>query len=124
MPFHYQNPSPVDRGAQDSYIRAIAILENRTWEEVYKDICRIALAKMENPQEESMVKEYLSKYYPRSAGPISCTGTKVKDFAASHPEGGYLLRLGQGWATCLLNGDLCDTKNYTNKPVSCAWKLS
>ena len=123
MPFHYQNPSPVDRGSQDSYIRAIAILEKRSWEDIYMDICREALDLSANPQEEYTVFKYIERRYPGSSISIYGVSTKVKDFAAAHPQGGYILRLGEGWATCLLDGDLYDTKNYINKPISKAWKL-
>ena len=124
MPFHYHNPSPVDRGSQDSYIRAIAILENRSWEDIYMDICREALDLSSNPQEEYTVFKYIECRHPGSSISIYGVSTKVKDFAEAHPQGGYILRLGEGWATCLLDGDLHDTKNYINKPISKAWKLS
>lgn len=47
--FLFRNPSPVNRGYQDSFVRAIALAEGRTWEEAYQDLCRQALSQCDNP---------------------------------------------------------------------------
>lgn len=60
--FLFRNPSPVNRGTQDSFVRAIALAEGRTWEEAYQDLCRQALAQCDNPQATSVAASYLSRY--------------------------------------------------------------
>ena len=121
MPFQYKNPSPVYRGSQDSYVRAIALLEGRTWEEVYMDICREALTLAENPQIEEVALAYLKKHHPKAE--CFTGGSTVKDFIATHPQGRYLLSLGRDWATCVMDGTLYDARNYINKPIQKFWKL-
>lgn len=121
--FLFRNPSPVNRGSQDSFVRAIALAEGRSWEEAYQDLCRQALAQCDNPQSTSVAASYLSRYAVGTCQYFTRGKTPVKEFLASHPSGAWVLQLGEGWATAVVNGVLMDTRNYINKPIEVAWRL-
>lgn len=114
--FLFRNPSPVNRGCQDSFVRAIALAEGRTWEEAYQDLCRQALSQCDNPQSTSVAASYLSRYAVKGQ-------MLVKDFLTSHSSAAWVLQLGEGWATAVVDGVLMDTRNYINKPIEVAWRL-
>lgn len=121
--FLFRNPSPVNRGSQDSFVRAIALAEGRSWEEAYQDLCRQALAQCDNPQATSVAASYLSRYAVGTCRYAVKGQMVVKDFLASHPSAAWVLQLGEGWATAAVNGVLMDTRNYINKPIEIAWRL-
>lgn len=121
--FLFRNPSPVNRGSQDSFVRAIALAEGRTWEEAYQDICRQALSQCDNPQSTSVAASYLSRYAVGTCQYFTRGKTPVKEFLASHPSGAWVLQLGKGWASAVVDGVLMDTRNYINKPIEVAWRL-
>lgn len=121
--FLFRNPSLVNRGSQDSFVRAIALAEGRTWEEAYQDLCRQALAQCDNPQSTSVAVSYLSRYAVGTCRYAVKGQMVVKDFLASHSSAAWVLQLGEGWATAVVNGVLMDTRNYINKPIEVAWRL-
>ena len=121
--FIFRNPSPVNRKSQDSFVRAIALAEGRTWEEAYQDLCRQALAQCDNPQATSVAASYLSRYAVGTCRYAVKGQMLVKDFLPSHSSAAWVLQLGEGWATAAVNGVLMDTRNYINKPIAVAWRL-
>lgn len=121
--FLFRNPSPVNRRTQDSFVRAIALAEGRSWEEVYQDLCRQALAQCDNPQVTSVAASYLSRYAVGTCRYAVKGQMVVKDFLASHSSAAWVLQLGEGWATAVVNGVLMDTRNYINKPIEVTWRL-
>ncbi len=119
----YQNPSPVNRGYQDSFIRAMAIIENRSWESVYKDICRLGLQMAESPQDDSVWQIYLQQHAVGPEIKLSYSHISVGKFARSHSDSTWILTLGEGWVTCCINGTIYDTRNYKNKWIQKAYKI-
>ena len=109
--------------SQDSFVRAIALAEGRTWEEAYQDLCRQALAQCDNPQSTSVAASYLSCYAVGTCQYFTRGKTSVKEFLASHPSGAWVLQLGKGWASAVVDGVLMDTRNYINKSIEVAWRL-
>lgn len=47
----------------------------------------------------------------------------MKDFLTSHSSAAWVLQLGEGWATAVVDGVLMDTRNYINKPIEVEWRL-
>lgn len=74
--FIFKNPIKENRKKQDAIIRALAIAENRSWEEVYKDLCRAAFEICDNPQYFDTWKYYLIGRYPGNSKPIRKPGAK------------------------------------------------
>ena len=103
--FLFRNPSPVNRGSQDSFVRAIA------------------LAQCDNPQATSVAASYLSRYAVGTCRYAVKGQMLVKDFLTSHSSAAWVLQLGEGWATAVVDGVLMDTRNYINKPIEVAWRL-
>ena len=102
--FLFRNPSPVNRGSQDSFVRAIALAEGRTWEEAYQDLCRQALSQCDNPQSTSVAASYLSRYAVGTCQYFTRGKPPVKEFLASHPSGAWVLQLDKGWASAVVDG--------------------
>lgn len=121
--FIYKNPSPVNRGYQDSFIRAMAIIENRSWESVFKDLCRLGLRMAESPQDGSVWKCYLQNYGTGPEIQLTYSHITVGEFSKNHPDSIWILKLGEGWVTCCIDGTIYDARNYKNKLVQKAYKV-
>ena len=128
MMFIFKNPIKQNRKKQDAIIRALAIAENRSWEEVYKDICRVAFEICNNPQFFEVWKYYLmgkypGKYraYPKARGKARMS---INHFAADHPQGTYILFLINEYVTCLIDGNQYDVEDMTNKTVLASWEIT
>lgn len=126
--FIFKNPIKENRKKQDAIIRALAIAENRSWEEVYKDICRAAFEICDNPQYFDTWKYYLMgrypgkfKTYPKARGKARMS---INHFAADHPKGTYILFLINNYVTCLIDGNQYDVKDMTNKTVLASWEIT
>lgn len=126
--FIFKNPIKENRKKQDAIIRALAIAENRSWEDVYRDICRAAFAICDNPQYFESWKYYLMgrypgkfRTYPKARGKARMS---ISHFAADHPKGTYILFLINNYVTCLMDGDQYDVEDMTNKTVLASWEIT
>ena len=121
--FVYKNPSPVNRGYQDSFIRSMAVIENRSWESVYKDVCRLGLQMAESPQDVSVWDVYLQNHGTGPEVQLAYSHISAGEFAKNHTDSTWLLTLGDGWVTCCVAGTLYDIRNYKNRWVQKAYKV-
>ena len=119
--FIFKNPIKENRKMQDSFIRALAITENRSWEDVYKDICRAAFEICDNPECYESWKYYLMGKYPGKLKLYTKARGKarmsINHFAEDYPKGAYILFLINGYTTCLIDGNQYDVEDMTNKTV-------
>ena len=118
MIFEYYNANPYNRDISDCVIRALSVLTNRTWNETYDELTRLAGDVGLMFDRVEFVEDYLDDKYERE-----CHYSKtVGEFAREYPYGKYAITM-DGHITALIDGKLIDTFNPSNRVMRCAWRI-
>lgn len=117
------NVNPVCRRGDDCTVRAIATALDKTWEQVYVDLCVYGLKEYDMPSSNHVWGAYLlDKGWKRQSVPNSCPLCyTVKQFADEHPEGHYILAL-HGHVVACVDGCYMDSWDSGLEPVIYYWK--
>ena len=117
------NVNPVCRRGDDCTVRAIATALDKTWEQVYVDLCVYGLKEYDMPSSNHVWGAYLlDKGWKRKMVPNSCPLCyTVKQFADEHPEGRYILAL-HGHVVACVNGCYMDSWDSGLEPVVYYWE--
>ena len=109
MSYVYYNPNPSQKFRDDCVVRAITKLENKSWDDVYTDLCFCGFVEKEMPSTNRVWNKYLMRYgYTRTIIPNTCPDCYIiKDFCREHPFGKYLLATGEH-VVAVENGDYFD----------------
>ncbi len=111
------NPNPEQKLVGDCVVRAISILLDKKWEEVYEDICVLGREMYDMPSSNEVWSEYLyKKGYTRKIIPDTCPACyTVRRFCDDHRYGGeYLLATGTHIVT-VIDGNYYDTWDSGNE---------
>lgn len=116
--FIYYNNNPHKRHIDDCVVRCISLLTNRGWEEVYNELSDLASDDSLMFDSVEFVEDYLDKRFPRE-----CHYSKtIGEFAKEYPYGRYAITT-KGHITSLINGNLYDTFDPSDRIMRCAWKI-
>lgn len=117
------NINPLHRRADDCTVRAIATVLDKTWEEVYADLCLEGLRFYDMPSANHVWGSYLKKKgYQRHIIPDNFPQWyTVEDFARDNPKGRFVLAL-HGHVVPVINGIIYDTWDSTDGIVIYYWK--
>lgn len=117
------NINPLHRRADDCAVRAIATALDKSWQEVYADLCIEGLKQYDMPSANHVWGSYLKKNgYKRRIVPDSCPECyTVGEFANDHPEGVYILAL-HGHVVPCVNGCVFDSWNCLEEAVFYYWE--
>ena len=75
--------------------------------------------KLENIEDVEFVEDYLDKRYLRQ-----CHYSKtVGEFAEEHNKGKFLITM-QGHISCIIDGNILDTFDCSDRRMWCAWRVS
>lgn len=106
--FHNENPKNILTG--DCVIRAISLIANSTWQDVYNELCILGAKMADMPSSNrvwiSSLKEngYTMKFLPET-----CLGCyTIRDFCKDYPQGRYLVGTGNH-LVAIISGDYYDT---------------
>lgn len=96
MSFVIVNPNPMRKNTGDCVIRAIAVAEDMSWDEVYEDLSERGQSLGDWGNNNAVWGSYLkSKGYRKFAIPDTCPDCyTVKDFCFEHRHGTYILSTG------------------------------
>lgn len=110
MAFIFYNPNPENRLTSDCVIRAIAKVQNESWERIYLAICSQGYRMFDMPNSNRVWGEYLlDKGYRRMLIPDTCPNCyTIRDFCYDNPYGTFLLGTGSH-VVAAINGDYYDT---------------
>lgn len=116
--YEYYNANPMNRNISDCVVRALAVLTDRSWREVYDELTDLAgdVAMMFDRVE--FVEDYLDDRYNRECHYAKTVG----EFAKEHPYGKYAVTM-DSHITALVNGKIIDTFNPENRVMRCAWRI-
>lgn len=121
------NPNPLQKSTGDCVIRAISILLNKTWDEVYVMLCVYGYMLKDWGQSNAVWERYLYDLgFQKGLIPNTCPDCyTVKDFCrdVSGMEGEYLLATGSHVVTVKDGGNYFDSWDSGNEtPIYYYWK--
>lgn len=119
----YTNPNPNNTLVGDCTVRAIALLLDQDWQDIYIGLCLKGYELFDMPNSNIVWGTYLEERgYQRI--PISNTCPfcyTVNDFCLDHPNGIYLLATGTHVVTCI-DGNIHDTWDSSNELPIYYWE--
>lgn len=117
------NINPLHRRADDCTVRAIATVLDKSWEEVYADLCLEGLKFYDMPSANHVWGSYLKKKgFKRHIIPDNFPQWyTVEDFARDNPKGRFILAL-HGHVVPVINGILYDTWDSSDGIPVYYWK--
>lgn len=116
--FKFYNANPYGNRIADCVIRCLSVLTNREWEKVYDELTDLSgdIGLLFNDVE--FVEEYLDSKYLRE-----CHYSKtVGEFAKEYPYGKYAVTM-NGHITAIIDGNIIDTFDPSNRIMRCAWRI-
>lgn len=118
MNYKYHNANPQKRHIDDCVIRAISVLTNKNWYNVYNDLSNLASDNALMMDSVQFVEDYLDKRYVRK-----CHYSKtVGEFAKEFPIGKYAVTM-NGHITAIIDGIIYDTFDPSDRLMRCAWEI-
>lgn len=123
MAYRFTNPNPDRRIVGDCVIRGICILENRYWDDVYRDVCNEGLLLHDMPSSNTVWGSYLlKKGFHRQVIPNTCPNCyTIRDFCLDNPYGKFLLATGTH-VVAVIYGDYYDTWDSGDEIPIYYWK--
>ena len=116
--YRYYNRNPYGRNIEDCVIRALSLLTDKDWDEMYRELAYYSSQKGYMTDNVEFVEDYLDDRYPRE-----CHYSKtVGEFANEHPYGRYIISM-PNHVTSVINGTVIDTFDPSNKIMRCAWRI-
>lgn len=108
--FVFSNPNPSGSYVGDCVVRAISITSDKSWYDVFVELCLQALIMYDMPSSNRVWNEYLrSKGYKRYIVPNECPNCyTIRDFCGEYFNGRYILGTGSH-VVAVINGNYYDT---------------
>lgn len=112
MSFVTMNPNPINNITGDCVIRAISIVEGRTWDDIFIDLMLKSFEMKDIPSANSVWSSYLHDIgYSRHIIPDTCPDCyTVQEFTQDNPMGDFILATGSH-VVAVKDGDFYDTWN-------------
>lgn len=124
--FRYENVNPKDKTTGDCVIRAIAKALNKSWEDVYTELCELGLKLKEMPNSRRVYEKYLEQ-----AGFIRCNQPRrennkrytVREFIdeLSYLGRTYIIHPGLHHLSCIIDGQVVDTWDCSQECLGIYW---
>lgn len=108
----FENPNPQGIFVGDCVIRALSIAMNRSWYEIYSDLCAKGLEMSDMPSSNRVWAEYLKEHgWRRHIVPDTCPSCyTIRDFCGEHFKGTYIVGTGSH-AVAVIDGSYYDAWN-------------
>lgn len=123
MAYRYYNPNPDKKYVGDCVIRALTILLNDDWENVYIDLSMQGFAMHDMPNSNSVWGEYLKlNGFRQYALPDTCPACyTITDFVRDYPKGKYMVATGTH-VVAVVDGDYYDTGDSGSEVPIYYWR--
>ena len=116
------NPNPLGKQANDCVVRAIAIATERSWKDVYQDLCRMGRIECDMPSSNAVWGLYLQEEgFRQFLLPESCPRcVTVRAFSERFPMGTYIIGTGTH-AVTVMDGDYYDSWDSGDEVPTYFW---
>ena len=123
MSYIHYNPNPANKSVGDCVVRALTILLDDTWENVYADITMQGRFMYDMPSSDAVWGEYLRvNGFTKHILPNTCPNCyTIYDFIRDHPYGMYLVATGTH-VVAVVDGNFYDTSNSGNEMIIYYWR--
>ena len=118
------NPNPLGKQANDCVVRAIAVATERSWQDVYADLCRQGRILCDMPSSNSVWSMYLQEEgFEQFLLPESCPRcVTVRAFADRFRTGTYIIGTGNH-AVTVIDGDYYDSWDSGDEVPAYFWRV-
>ena len=109
--YSYYNPNPRGKRVGDCVIRAISKATNKSWEEVYIELCLLGYIMGDLPSSNRVFDTFLTKTqgFTRHTIIAECLECyTINDFCEEYPQGTYVIGTGSH-AVCVKDGIYYDS---------------
>lgn len=119
MAYIYANLNPIKRNTNDCVIRALALIMDERWEDVYMELAHEGLALYDTMEANSTWGNYLKrKGYIQDLLPNTCPLCyTLRDFCRDYPHGRYIVATGSH-VIGVIDGDFFDTSDSGSEIVT------
>lgn len=119
MGYRYYNANAMQNNVADCAVRAISLAEGETWDYTYEKLSTLAQRRGEMIDSADFIEAYLDDLYPRERH----YAKTVKEFSKEFPHGIFLVTMA-GHITCIINGNIYDTFDPSERRMWCAWRIA
>lgn len=126
MSYEYYNPNPMGRSVGDCAVRAISKALRQSWEDTYTALALEGFSRGDLPNADSVWGPYLrSRGFSRHLLPDSCPDCyTVRDFAAEHPAGTFILSMPGRHVVAVVDGTIFDSWDSGGECPTYYWTKS
>lgn len=112
----YENPNPEKKVVGDCVIRAISILLDASWDDIYDDLAEQGRVMHDMPSSNEVWSEFLYENgFTRKIIPDTCPACyTIRQFCDDHPMGEYLLATGSH-VVAVIDGNYHDSWDSGNE---------
>ena len=123
MSYVYYNPNPDGKHVGDCVIRALSIVLDDTWDNVYADLTMQGHFMHDMPSADAVWGEYLSvNGFTKHVLPNTCPNCYcLYDFIRDFPIGTYVVATGSH-VVAVVDGNFYDTANSGNEMIIYYWR--
>ena len=117
----FKNVNPIGSTGYDCSVCALCHINGKSWEENYKELCRVGLMVHDMPNTYDAINRYMNIHkYPVVHIPRK---VNVAQFAEMHEKGKYIVYATEH-LTAVIDGMIYDTKDPSRKTVITAFRVT
>lgn len=122
MAYKYYNANPFNKRRSDCTVRAISLLTNESWDDIYIDLSLQGFLMKDMMNSNNVWGSYLSNlgYVKSVCSPYGDCLT-ISEFSEEYPKGKFLLCTGSH-VVALIDGVYYDTWDSGNEVVDYFWR--
>lgn len=121
----YYNPNPIKREGSDCVVRAFCKATEKDWNEMFQELCVLAMELKDMPNSDTVWKEYLKRNDDFIEHSIrikrGVSRPTVESFARNNKKGTFVLSLANHLVT-IVDGYYYDTWDCGHKSVYKYWE--
>ena len=123
MGYVHFNPNPAGKSVGDCVVRALMMLFNDSWSNVYADITMQGAYMYDMPSSDAVWGAYLkANGFTKHMLPNTCPNCyTIYDFIKDFPKGTYLVATGTH-VVAVIDGNFYDSSNSGNEMIIYYWR--